>query len=130
MFYTFCTVNSQDICKVQGECQEGFQLDNVAVSSYYECQITCQQTQYCNYYTYFEPIGMCTLLYNCTDIDAADCPECFTGEKDCLICDRPGECQGMKKVLIVVGRCCKSVLKAWILILLLIFFIIFIHIKN
>ncbi len=89
-------VNGQDVCHVQGECQEGYQLQSLGASSYFDCQSKCQDTDDCNYFTFYDSNDFCKLLYNCTSVDASLCPQCFTGEKDCetSICSQPGECQG------------------------------------
>ena len=84
----------QDVCYVQGECQEGIQIDFQETNSYTQCQSLCQDNPNCNYFTYYEPTRICKLLYNCSDIDATDCPECFTSQRDCLICNQPGQCVG------------------------------------
>ncbi len=55
---------------------------------------TVQGNENCNYFTFYEPNQFCKLLYNCSDIDANDCPDSYTGQKDCQICDQPGECVG------------------------------------
>ncbi len=34
------------------------------------------------------------MFYNCTGIDDSTCSDCFTGQKDCPICQISGECQG------------------------------------
>ena len=66
----------------------------MAADSYYNCQSQCQGTDDCNYFTYYDPNNICVLQYNCTEIDTSNCPQCFTGERDCPVCSIPGECQG------------------------------------
>ena len=51
----------------------------------------------CNFFTYYEPSSVCKLLYNCTNVDASICSQCFTGEKYCpkYVCSQQGQlCQG------------------------------------
>ncbi len=89
-----CVIQSQDVCNVQGECRDGYHIDHSGASSYLECQSACLNTNECNYFTFNEPNDFCLLLYNCTGIDDTNCPDCFTGQKDCQICEQPGECEG------------------------------------
>ena len=84
----------QDVCFVQGYCQEGVILDHLEALNYFECQIACQDNGNCSYFTFYEPSNLCNLLYNCSDIDTTGCSDCFTGQRDCPICTIPGECVG------------------------------------
>ncbi len=34
------------------------------------------------------------MLSECSNVNASLCLECYTGQKDCSVCDQPGECQG------------------------------------
>ncbi len=89
-------VYGQDICNVQGECLDSYQIDHSITDTYLNCQKDCQSTTNCNYFTFYEPDNFCKLLYNCTNIDLMECPECYTGQKDCpeYVCSQPGECEG------------------------------------
>ncbi len=59
-----------------------------------ECQTSCLETENCNYFTFRQSDNACVLYYNCTNIGDSNCPDCFTGEKECHICQQPGECEG------------------------------------
>ena len=89
-----CLVSGQDICHVQGICQNGYHLGNIVSNSYTDCQLECQNTLDCNYFTYNDPNNICVLQYNCTEIDSSNCLECFTGQRGCLVCSQSGQCQG------------------------------------
>ena len=84
----------QDACYVQGICKDSFTIDHLDAPSYLQCQSSCQQTNDCNYFTFKQSDDFCILYYNCTNIDATECPDCYTSQKDCLVCQQPGECQG------------------------------------
>lgn len=86
----------QEICHVQGQCESGVQIGETTSESYEDCQDICQETQFCNFFTYFEPNSFCKLLYNCSGIETSTCSECYTGQRDCsvAICSEPGSCLG------------------------------------
>ena len=98
--FLFCLFPSlifgQEICHVQGSCQDGIQIDEVLAESYTNCQEQCQVNQYCNFFTYIESNSFCKLMYNCSEINTLDCSDCFTGERDCpvITCGELGQCWG------------------------------------
>ena len=59
-----------------------------------ECQTACIGTDDCNIFTFDQGNNFCVLFYNCTNIDDARCSDCYTGQKECLICQESGECEG------------------------------------
>ena len=89
-------------CTIPGECQEGYQLNSLGAATYSECQINCQQTSDCNFFTFYEENSFCKLLFNCSAVDDALCSNCYTGEPGCELCGQEGECQVKNLVLQIV----------------------------
>lgn len=72
-----------------------YNIDHLGTSSISECQTACKQTEDCNFFTFDDADNFCALYYNCSSIDDTTCTDCYTGQKDCLICSQAGECQGI-----------------------------------
>lgn len=87
---------AQDVCHIQGSCQEGYNLNFTSTDTYLDCQEVCQNYDGCNYFTHEQTGDLCQLLSNCTEVVSSLCPTCYTGEPDCqqVICSQPGTCQG------------------------------------
>ena len=81
--FLFTVVFAQDSCYIEGQCQDGLELDSKAAFSYYQCLEQCQNDVDCNFFTYDSDDNLCYLLANCTQINTTTCPNCYSGEKDC-----------------------------------------------
>lgn len=81
--FLFTTVLAQNSCYIQGQCQDGLELDSKASFSYYQCLEQCQKDLECNFFTYDSDDNLCHLLANCTQVNPVSCPNCYSGEKDC-----------------------------------------------
>ncbi len=87
---------AQEVCHVQGRCEEGYILNNTLADTYYDCQDACNSTDNCNFFTHEQTGDLCQLLSNCSQVISSLCSTCYTGEKDCpkVICSQVGLCQG------------------------------------
>jgi len=85
-------------CFKKGECKESFQILGNVIDSQYLCRKECQSNPYCKWFTYFKKTNYCQLYRDCAKLDEQSCPECLSGERDCLApeikCWLTGKCQG------------------------------------
>ncbi len=93
-FLPFFLAYGQDICAMPGECGQSVQINVLPSFSYIDCEFQCQGSPNCIYFTYYQPASLCKLLSECSDVNTSQCSECYTGQRDCPVCDQQGECVG------------------------------------
>ncbi len=66
----------------------------------FACLEKCKSDTNCNWFTFFPESNICELLHNCSNLDVQRCPDCLTGQSNCVpeepTCFVKGECRGKK----------------------------------
>ncbi len=70
-------------CFQVGECIESYHLGAQYSSDEFACLELCQSKEKCGWSTYFQNLGLCELLYNCSSLSIDKCPDCLTSPVDC-----------------------------------------------
>ena len=67
-------------------------IDEVRTSDAQECLEACQETEGCDYFTYYRTRGDCVMFANCVALSSNSCGDCVSGNSSCpdLICGAPG----------------------------------------
>ena len=61
------------------------------VNSKNQCITACKEEPLCDYWTYKDSTGQCSMYEDCPETDTTGCPSCVSGEKGCPI--ESGECK-------------------------------------
>ncbi len=68
------------------------------VSNHKECVELCKSTLGCNWFTFSSKLSACHLFKNCFALDMDICPDCKSGQNNCVEtkpkCNKQGECTG------------------------------------
>ena len=72
-----------------GQCSDGYQLEFSETVDEFECLEYCQTVEECEWFTFYESESLCESFSNCTSIDAEDCDDCISGQKECTVEDPP-----------------------------------------
>ena len=72
------------ICGQPGQCIDVI-IGIEDVSKENTCIKLCHDTEDCQYWTFHDVDGICSLFANCSKIDSTTCPSCIHGEKYCQL---------------------------------------------
>ena len=78
MFDWLATVGSAEDCFQVGECVKSFQLHIESSADEFACLDVCKSYENCNWMTFDLQLAECRLFFNCTAVDAQECPECLS----------------------------------------------------
>ena len=59
-----------------------------------ECLLTCQESENCQYFTFYSTEGICLMDATCPEVSTDGCSDCVVGEASCPLCHVPGSCVG------------------------------------
>lgn len=94
----FLYLRTGEECFKQGECRDSQHAAGEPVSDEFACLDFCKSEPRCAWATFAAETGYCELLENCSILDAEICPNCLTGQRDCIPddpqCMASGECEG------------------------------------
>ena len=88
----------QSSCFQAGECRDSLYIEGELLSDEFSCLDLCNSDEQCNWFTFFPQLGFCQLFKECTTLDSEACPDCLSGERNCVppepVCWVRGECEG------------------------------------
>ena len=84
----------QEQCFIPGECIDGTSSGISYESSSADCLTSCQDSQLCEYFTFYESEQICILYETCPEVSADNCDDCIYGTRGCMNeqCNAPGSC--------------------------------------
>ncbi len=81
------TRGSEKKCFINSECIFGELLNHTLSDSQTNCLNHCQRTENCKWFTYDPTMGICLTYSECTEFHpTSQCPDCVSGEPDCIKC--------------------------------------------
>ena len=72
-----------------GKCTESFHLATSKTDDELECLANCKAIGDCEWFTFYQSLGMCESLKNCASIDPEGCTDCISGQKECSLPEPP-----------------------------------------
>jgi len=85
-------------CFVSGEYINSQFIDITISQNENQCLSVCKENSNCSCFTYLPSSASCIIFYTCGEIDATNCSECISGERECTvpepICFVQGVCHG------------------------------------
>ena len=81
---------------MNGECARSTFIKISEQNDAVACLDFCKGQAGCQYFTYYENEGACFNFLSCTDLSAAGCTGCISGDVECedRQCDLQGLCDG------------------------------------
>ena len=65
---------------------DSHQLEAHLVSNEVDCLTKCKDKgPDCAWFSFLPEFGLCQLLANCSRLDATECPDCISGERECSV---------------------------------------------
>ena len=72
----------------------------------------CKKFKGCKFSSYHADTNNCQLFKTCNKFSTS-CENCFSGEKTCPICEKEGQCQKSKSLLVSEKKDITECLKVW-----------------
>ena len=103
-FFCFIVlVSSQNLapndgCFQPGECTNSYHLASDFTTNEFASLENCNNEPLCSWFTFVPGHSFCQLLHNCSSIYIPKCPDCMSGQAQCVpkepTCSVKGECKG------------------------------------
>ena len=95
----FAPIGWAEQCFQSGKCMDSVTVGVATATDEFACLDLCKANQECLWFTYSTLTNLCLLFKDCLVLDEETCPECLTGEQDCIpddpFCNIQGYCNGV-----------------------------------